>query len=58
MGYIIGGGVIAVNSAKIHAIIDYPEPTYAKTFKSPLGWLITITGLCNNLQKLLHPYLP
>ena len=30
LGHIIGGGVIAVDPAKIHAIMDWPEPTYVK----------------------------
>ena len=30
LGYIIGGGVIAVDPTKTHAIMDWPEPTYIK----------------------------
>ena len=28
LGHIIGGGVVAVDPAKMHAIMDWPEPTY------------------------------
>ena len=27
LGHIIGGGVIVVDLAKMHAIMDWPEPT-------------------------------
>ena len=30
LGHIIGGGVIAVDPAKTHAIMDWPEPIYVK----------------------------
>ena len=30
MGHIVGGGVIAMDSAKTCAIMDWPEPTYVK----------------------------
>ena len=32
LGYIIGGGVIAVDPVKTHAIMDWPQPTYVKHF--------------------------
>ena len=30
MGQIVGGGVVAVDPAKMHAIMDWPEPTCIK----------------------------
>ena len=30
LGHIVGGGVIAVDPAKMHAIMDWPEPTCIK----------------------------
>ena len=47
-----------MNPAKICAIMDWPKPTNIKHFYSISGWLIIITVLYSNLQRLLHPYLP
>ena len=32
LGHIVGGGVVAVDTAKTHAIIDWPGPMCAKHF--------------------------
>ena len=44
LGHIIGGGVIAVNPAKMHIIIDWPEPTYVKHVLtvSQVGYLLLL----------------
>ena len=32
LGHIVGGGIVVVDPAKTHSIMDWPEPIYIKHF--------------------------
>ena len=52
LGHIIGSGIVAVDPAKIHAIMDWPEPTYIKHIKQFLGLVNYYSHLVWQFSKI------